>query len=374
MIHFAPTNTVYQKHGVSVMKKWLALLILILLMAWPLLSWAQTSGESVIATVVPDDLFVREAPSARAEAVGSFKRGTQLLVSGREDNTRDDGSWVFVTPVEGGPSGWVKASFLLFPANYNIGALPVVSTTGVASGLDAPLIPAPSAPSANTNVASVAGGLSGRTTDIANFRSGPELTFDILAQLPRNTEVLLTGRNSNGVWLQAVANGQVGWLFFSLVATKGDTNSLPVISGDPLVAETAGLPAATDGLVDVTQPQLGVSPNTPPGQDGRLNTVDDLGPIIVYCFDRNNYTNTGTFAGGGIAVFNWQANKYVLVATEGQINAVGSNPPNGAVIASQNGYGLYRLEEGLFLLTGPDSTGKGFSFRWSACRPGSRVG
>ncbi|NDJ84628.1 MAG: SH3 domain-containing protein [Chloroflexi bacterium] len=93
------------------------------------------------------------------------------------------------------------------------------------------------------------------TIEDANLRAGPELTYPILAVLPRNTPVILRGRDGNGLWLYGTAGDQRGWVFFSALDPEGDPNGLPV--NDELIAperEDSPTPALTPSITPSLAP------------------------------------------------------------------------------------------------------------------------
>jgi uncharacterized protein YraI len=351
------------------------LVVSVLSFSFVLLSNAQ---EPVDAEVVPDYLFVRANPSPSAEQLGSFTRGTVLQVEGRETNSNDGGSWVYVTPDGGGTSGWVLSNFLLFPENYNIGVLPVMNGT-TAPSASAPSAPQGSAPAA----ASTLDGLPATTSEAVNFRNGPELTFEVLRQLPANTDLVIVGRNANGVWLQAAEGEDIGWVFYSLVDVDGDVNSVPVTTGGgaprpqttPAAVGTprpnTPAPAAANTTADSgNRPtSLGRDASVFGNSDGRLNPDIDLGGALVFCVNANHHTNRATYSGGGIAVYLWETETIALFASEAQIQAAGVD----TLILSEGGYSLGRDPNGDFMLYGEDSSGKEFTFRWSGCQSGQRL-
>lgn len=328
--------------------------------------------EPVEAEVVPDFLFVRANPSANASQLGTYSRGTVLSVQARETNSNDGGSWVYVTPVGGGTSGWVLVNFLLFPDNYNIGVLPVKE--GAAAPVSSTGQPASTGGTTSTVGAGV--GLSAETKEYANLREGPELTFDVIRQLPPDRALQVIGRNANAVWLQVAEGSDIGWVFYALITVEGNVNSLPVTSGQPAppVRTTEDGQVVDPAPVTTTSSNAAGRPTTlgqnlaVVGGDGRLNSHDDLGGILIFCVDANSHTNTGTYAGGGIVLYAWQSQQIVFFASEGQINNAGTN----AGIHGENGYTLGRDVTGDFLLYGKDASDKEFIFRWSNCSPGSR--
>jgi uncharacterized protein YgiM (DUF1202 family) len=186
---------------------------------------AQGGGDNPVAIVAPDFLYLRSNPNTSSSILKELPRGQEVTVLGVERNPNDSGTWVFVQPVgDASLKGWVRSDFLRFPSDFvGLSTLPDVSgTAGTTTGTAA-------AGSTSTGaVVSVTGGLSGRTDEFANFRTGPELTFEVIEQLPPNTPVIVVGRTTSGVWLQVVVEGQVGWLFRDLLQVTGDVDTLPL--------------------------------------------------------------------------------------------------------------------------------------------------
>jgi|GEM_PF-6897385 len=386
--------------------KYVSLLLIVMMISVAIaVPMASAQSETVNATVVPDVLFMRAEPSASGEILLDLGRGTQLTVSFRETNDNDGGSWVYVTPEGTDVSGWVLALYLQFPEGYNIGNLdPIdpdtVTTTSAPTASDASDEASEdedeTTTTTNTTVTAVSGDvvvIPGSTNEVANFRSGPELTFEILDQLARGTDVLLTGRTANSVWLQAIVDGQIGWIFFSLVTADGDVDELQVpesfdqvpsgivVSADNTVTVTTteDTPVTEDGESPVvvassgSRPAfLGVSPQSS-GNDGRLNPTDSLGGALIYCVDGDNYTDTRNYSGGGIAVYLFANDQIPFFATEAEINRVPANSTSGGTIKAEGNYVLYRVGTNGFALTGPDDKGQPFTFSWENCNTGSRT-
>jgi len=351
---------------------WIGLLS-VLLATVPAVVLAQGQNALVQARVVPDLLFLREQPFTNASILRELPRGLVLDVFAREVVDNNGGSWVLVTPSSGGETGWVLAEFLLFPETFLLDQLPIVDPN------DTSLTTSTSAPTTTTTtqtrvtVAGVADGIAGRTRELANFRTGPDLTYEVIRQLRANQAVTLVGRNQSGVWVSAVADGELGWIFYSLVTADSPLSGLPVVGVDGLPEGVTLEPGAAESVSVIvgssaTPPNIGIKPGSDPAYDGRLNSGTLLGySALVYCVDKDGYTNTGSYAGGGIIVLVPSAGVR-LWATEAQINAASS------LIENENNFSLYRLQGGQFMLNGPDEDGSGYSFYWRNCEQGTRVG
>ena len=73
-----------------------------------------------------------------------------------------------------------------------------------------------------------------------NVRSGPGTDYPIIAALQQGEIANITGKNTNGDWWEiALANGQTGWVFGSLVTTAGDTTGVAVAANIPAPPPTA---------------------------------------------------------------------------------------------------------------------------------------
>lgn len=89
--------------------------------------------------------------------------------------------------------------------------------------------------------------ISGNTIALVNLRSGPGTSYGVVAILDSQTPVNFTGRNASSTWLQADAQGNVGWLFYIFVNVEGNVMHLPVVDADaPTSAATPSAPAGRD--------------------------------------------------------------------------------------------------------------------------------
>lgn len=358
------------------------------------LTFAQGGGDNPIVTVVPDFLYIRQTPSTNGTALGNVQRGTELTAVGVERNANDSGTWVFVQTSDGQIAGWVRADFLSYPTDFvGLSKLPVVNTQGSVGGVTPATTSgntaAPAgqtAPVTTTTVVNVENGIAASTNEFANLRTGPELTFSVITQLTPDTDVVLVGRNANGVWLQAVVEDQVGWLFYELVEVDGEVSSLPVVgagnvpaitvstnsTGDSNTTTTASVPAAAGN----GPRNLGLVPGTPAGaSDGRINATDDLGNLLIFCVNGNGYTNAGNFDnGGGILAYDWTTQTPRFFVSEAQIKAARANRPADSVIATDGVFVLYVMDATRFSLTGFDSrNNRTFELQWKNCESGALV-
>jgi uncharacterized protein YraI len=251
----------------------------------------------VEATVAASGLRIREFPGYTSRIIGNHNLDTVLRLEGREDQLGNGGIWVYGTPVGGGTTGWVLSDYLVFPAGFDIYSLPVIVAAG-----DTP------APVGDAPVVAAEGS---RTAANVNFRTGPGLGFTRITTLRTGTPIEPLGRNQAGTWVQAVANGQQGWLYYTLVLIPNGVNSLPVV-GDVAatipVSETPGgsIAGATTSRVNFrTGPSTGYS---------IITTLDAGVPVF---FTGRNDRNTW-FQGQVNGTEGWLY--YTLVRINGNVN------------------------------------------------------
>jgi hypothetical protein len=83
-------------------------------------------------------------------------------------------------------------------------------------------------------------GISAKTLEKVNVRSGPGTGFNSLGTIDPGASLTLTGKNETGTWLQIFKTGgpgDRGWVSAAYVKVEGDTTLLPVFNelGTPVV-------------------------------------------------------------------------------------------------------------------------------------------
>lgn len=97
-----------------------------------------------------------------------------------------------------------------------------------------------------------------------NVRSGPGTDYPIIAALQQSEIANITGKNNSGDWWEiGLANGQIGWVFGSLVTTAGDTSAVAVAANIPPPPPTA-TPAPTAPPVATAEPAAPAATAAPP--------------------------------------------------------------------------------------------------------------
>lgn len=74
--------------------------------------------------------------------------------------------------------------------------------------------------------------LSATSTGNINIRSGAGTNFDRVGSLSTGENVVLTGRNGGGDWVQIEGDEGIGWVFASLLNIDGDLSFLSIVGND----------------------------------------------------------------------------------------------------------------------------------------------
>ena len=175
---------------------------------------------------------VRSEPSTSASVLGMIPPNTKVQIVGKDPG----GNWwqiLYEGGVEG--KGWVTAQYV---ATANPAAVPVIGGDPADPG--------------NGNVAIV--------QQQINVRSGPGTSFNSLGTLNAQDVVTLTGKDSNGAWLQiAFAAGPEGkgWVNAAFVRAQGLEN-IPIVTeagqvigtGTPTTIPAAPTPTVIPARMD----------------------------------------------------------------------------------------------------------------------------
>jgi uncharacterized protein YgiM (DUF1202 family) len=172
----------------------------------PIVDAAAPPSTTATAVVNTGALNVRSGPSVAYTVVAVAHQGHAIHLLGRNANS----SWAKVRLISG-QEGWVNAS--LITPSVPISSLPFVDAPGVT-------------PTAVVN------------TGALNVRSGPGLSYSVVAWVQQGQTLTLLGRNANSSWIQVrTPSSQTGWVNASLVTANVAISSLPVVG--------ATAPAAT---------------------------------------------------------------------------------------------------------------------------------
>lgn len=171
--------------------------------------------EEAVGVVNTGALNVRSGPGPSFGVVAVIYQGQAVTLLGRYASNY----WVKIR-LYNGVEGWVNSTYL--NTNVPVNNLPVIGP--------APAPPAPTQPIANSAVVA---------TGALNIRSGPGVSFNVVAVATWGEQLALLGRNAGGTWV-LVRNGPgvEGWTNASYLHTSVPVSSLPVI-GAPAPSPTA---------------------------------------------------------------------------------------------------------------------------------------
>lgn len=211
--------------------------------------------EPVLVTVNAD-ANLRSGPGADFERVGGADFGTQVLVVGRftggEWYLLDDDSWIFASLIDG----------VVDAPEVDADGNPVSAGTAPdATAPDpSPAEPAPGSVTATTNV-------------LANLRSGPGTTFDVVGSAPEGSTVVLVAQNEAGDWFK-IEDGS--WIFGELLTEP--PQNLPVESE---AVGAAGAVTAAEATEDTAETEAGTETSAAEADPGEApaaaesESVDD---------------------------------------------------------------------------------------------------
>lgn len=164
----------------------------------------QEDSSDSIDGVVYQTVNVRSGPDTRFDIVGQLRAEDDVRVTGRSDSR---GRWLQIA-LPDGAAGWIP-SF-------------VVTLSDDAAITDVPVIDWRSDETPSAQVTAVAFGR-------INVRSGPEIAFDIVAQLDIGEQAQVVARNNeNNDWLLLDLGEVQGWVAYFTVEVEGDLDALPV--------------------------------------------------------------------------------------------------------------------------------------------------
>ncbi len=167
---------------------------------------------STVEGMTSTQVNVRAEPSAASIVLGMIPANTKVEITGKDPGV----NWWQINYPEGPDGkGWVTAQYVTTEDKSKI-----------------PTIGGNEAGANNENVAIIQQQL--------NIRSGPGTDFNSLGTLNPQDVVKLTGKDSNGAWLQIdfeIGPGGKGWINAAFVQAKGAEN-LPIITETGLIVGT----------------------------------------------------------------------------------------------------------------------------------------
>jgi uncharacterized protein YgiM (DUF1202 family) len=222
---------------------------------------ATLAPPTVVPTIAPVEVSltaqinVRAAPDKGATSLGLLAYGSRVQVIGKDAG---GGWWQIIYPENSSTTAWVAVTYAPIP-DETAAKIPVVTAPETAPIANDPL---PAAPAADTPAAPAAHTASLKAQIFV--RVGPGQTYDSLGTLAAGTQVTLTGRNENNVWVQIQFDGGPdgkGWVAAAYLV-GADLAGLPYFNnqgqllfaptpvanpGQPTLTATALSAAALDG-------------------------------------------------------------------------------------------------------------------------------
>lgn len=122
------------------------------------------------------------------------------------------------------------------------------------------------------------------TGEIINVRSGPAVTFDLVATANQGASFQIIGRNAQGDWWQVCCfSGQPGWVFGELAAVASADN-VAVTADSPTAAPTAAVvaEAATATPALAAAPAPANPPALAPTPDPNASSAGSFDPNAQY--------------------------------------------------------------------------------------------
>ncbi|MBK8901974.1 MAG: SH3 domain-containing protein [Anaerolineaceae bacterium] len=150
-----------------------------------------------VATVATGALNVRSGPGIGYGVVAAAYQGQVVTLMARNNIS----SWVKIQ-LSSGTQGWVNVTLLSTSTNINslpVEDVPTLATSGVVN------------------------------TAALNVRSGPAISYGVVAVVYQGQGVALIGRNADASWVKIrLSNGVVGWVNAAYIQTTTTLNSLPI--------------------------------------------------------------------------------------------------------------------------------------------------
>ena len=149
------------------------------------------------ATVATGALNVRSGPGIGYGVVAAAYQGQVVTLLARNSIS----SWLKIQ-LSNGVQGWANVTLLSTSANINslpVEDVPTLATSGVVN------------------------------TAVLNVRSGPDISYGVVAVVYQGQGVALIGRSADSSWVKVrLTNGVVGWVNAAYIQTVTTLNSLPI--------------------------------------------------------------------------------------------------------------------------------------------------
>lgn len=215
------------------MTRWIPVLLLTLLIAFPALA------QDITGTTL-DTLNLRSEPSFGDNVITQIAIDTAVTIQGRNSS----GAWLFITT--NGNSGWVSSQYIGWEG-IPLPAIPVTTSTSAST--------APIQAEMQPDLIISGDAIRATSQTRLNVRSAPNTSGTILTTLAVNQAVNAIGRNADGTWI-AIDTGSIrGWVSSGYLALNGSLDNLAVVDSASMAvvatvvqaSETAQTQAPTTG-------------------------------------------------------------------------------------------------------------------------------
>lgn len=321
------------------MPRWINFSLMTLLLLMSSMSIiAQATNAQVID--MSNTLNVRAEPSGRAAIVAELAGQTTINVVARTSTNR----WYQITTSDGAVTGWAASDFV--DLNVARADIPIINATNVTSSSSSSTSETTSTVTVDVPVGEVVGDAS-VSVIAANVRASSSTRSAILAELSRGTVVSVVGRNSSTTWIRVqLADGQVGWIFASLLDLNMSRSDIPVVSAGTSLTTTVtnddGTTSETTSNVTVDVPSgdapyftLGAAAQnifaTGQALGNRADVFSKIGDSIT--------VNEVVFGPFGFAVYNLGGYDYLRPTISFfSAQARNNNSFNNTSLAARNGF------------------------------------
>lgn len=234
------------------MTRWISLLILMLIVAFPTLA-QETTGTTL------DTLNLRSEPSFGNNVITQIAMDTPVTIQGRNST----GAWLFITA--NGNSGWVSPHYIAWDG-IALSNIPVTATSASSSTSVQPASP--------PDLVITGNAIRATTKTRLNVRSEPNTSGTILTALALNQTVNAIGRNADGTWL-AIDTGSVrGWVSAGYMILADSMDNLAVV--DTASMDTVATVIQADTSTAVQTPHTNSGGYVITGADPNNSTSYDV--------------------------------------------------------------------------------------------------
>jgi uncharacterized protein YraI len=178
---------------------------------------------------------VRSGPGRQYTVLGLVRPADALDITGK----LADGTWLRVN--FNGQEGWVLANLFKISGDMTTAPEAVAGSTAVLRTATT----SSTTPGAVIVIAKVD----------ANLRALPAQTSDVLAVIPFNTQLTVTGRTAANNWVQVTFNNQTGWVSSStLIFTQGVLSTAPLFDANGTAVPATAVPTSMPTPESTTSP------------------------------------------------------------------------------------------------------------------------